>query len=418
MAIEKSPYEGIHDNRLSGYNCLGIIKEVDAANRLCRVKTVGLKGHTDDLDLKNVQWISLSASTTNEGQEDCTIPTIGQIGVVTFINSEPYIMGYYRPIRSPNEKGQVDDIPNPAIEEEELLSGDRLIRTVAGNRIILRSGGTIQIESNKLCRTYWLPTGRTMASLCGDYKLETDGGSQYWIREDDTGATSINTLVWDNLSPTNAIYTQQGMATEAGAVHRVTAGPLDENLEIPTPTFDETLDPAGKLFTKLALSETKQIGADGAAYTTTIDSELKQATFATPGGHFVSFDDTDDGSYITVTHKTGSSISIAKSGEITVKTGDGSQIITVTDGKVTVAASATVTITAPKMEIKAADIDLGDSPANHAVIYEMLKSIFDKHMHPTVMGPSGPPMAPNTLAMAEASPGTSAKSAHIKVMGN
>src|SRR5208282_3831687 len=86
---DKSPYTGQMDY-LNGKTCFGYVVEVDNALRRARVKTIGKVGMTDDLDLQNVQWISLSLHPS--GDDTSALHRIGSYCVVMFINAEPYLV--------------------------------------------------------------------------------------------------------------------------------------------------------------------------------------------------------------------------------------------------------------------------------------------------------------------------------------
>ena len=445
MAIEKSPYEGKWDD-LNGRTALGKVVQVDVPNRRCHVKTIGLKGKTDDQDLPDVQWIS--ASLGDDGQEDTSIPRVGSTGVLVYINHEPYLIGYFRPL----PPADADKDPNAVEDPEEglLNAGDKVLRSIGGNRIILRSGGTVEIESNKLCRTYWIPSANLISTVCGNHELETDGGHDFWDRDQGTDDTVRERLAWDNLEPSSAVRIQEG-ATDAGGIYRRTSGPLDDNQEISEPTYDQQIDALGSMLEKVALSVFKQIGPNGNAYASGIDINNKQASFSTPSGHTVVFDDSDADGSISIIHKTGASIQITGKGDIILQTGSGhtvsfanaavgltskdggtvsvsdkvvisdssgGQIITLDGNSVNITASKTVIVSAPSVLVQGGSIDLGNNPSFHGVLYENLKAVFDAHIHPTAVGPSGPALPPNTMALVELVPTTSVKASFVKVRGN
>lgn len=77
--------------------------------------------------------------------------------------------------------------------------------------------------------------------------------------------------------------------------------------------------------------------------------------------------------------------------------------------------SSAVTVTAPVVNINAGTVNLGEGASVHAVIYEALKSWADAHIHPTPVGPSGPPVI--TFATLESGP-SSIKANNILLKGN
>lgn len=181
--IEKSPWEGSMDDRLSGSTCLAKITSVDTDRRMCRVKTLGRKGVNNDLDETEVPFL-LNASH-KEGDEDTFVPRIGSMGVVQYVNSQPFIIGYYQQV--PQEGSSIDP------GKEPLQPGDRIIKTKAGNKTIWRSGGTVEIEANRHCYTVWNQSRNRMTSNCQNYELETNGGFMHWIEEESDSADDRST---------------------------------------------------------------------------------------------------------------------------------------------------------------------------------------------------------------------------------
>lgn len=194
---ERSPYEGSLDR--SGMMCLARIVSVDSAGRRCRVKTMGTPG-VEDLDIPNVRWIQLAWHP--EGDEDTFVPRPGCYGIMTFLASEPYILGFF-PLD--NSSGG-----NARANQEKLDPGDRIIKTVAGNKIIVRAGGAIQIESTSQCRTYWLPTQNLINTVCQNFELATSGGYFNWLLNKDEETTNLTLRAWDKLTPENALQLEVG----------------------------------------------------------------------------------------------------------------------------------------------------------------------------------------------------------------
>lgn len=170
-------------------------------------------------------------------------------------------------------------------------------------------------------------------------------------------------------------------------------------------------------------------------------------------GAFLVLDDTKGKEGVYLTHAKGSQIQIQKDGSIvlatydggmlfintakketTLKSADGTfftvgkkmafadstgkQIISFTDKTVEITASSDVILTAKNVNIKSGNVALGDGADDHATIYEKLASIFDGHIHGSAMGPTTPPMPPNTMAITENNPVMSAKAKYVTIKGN
>lgn len=160
----------------------------------------------------------------------------------------------------------------------------------------------------------------------------------------------------------------------------------------------------------------------------------KRRGFATPGGHVLMFDDTDglrrvsltwcnesqersflafdeDGSLIVGT-KTGHTMYLnAKAGELSIidqhgntysSNADGSKLIDksgsaieLKGGNIQVLAGSGVTISCKDAVIDAGKVQIGGQPLVEALILgtTFLNTFFKTHVHPTGVGPSGPPTA-------------------------
>jgi len=232
---EKSPYEGTHDQRLAGQTCLGVITSVDAARRRCRIKTIGMKGRTNDLDLGDVQF--LLTTSHKDGDEETFLPRIGAMAIVTFVNSEPFVIGYYQQI---GESG-----PAGAIEKEPLRSGDKVIKTKAGNKFIMRSGGSIELESTKQCRTYWLPSDNKMNTVVQNFELETGGGFMHWLQNEDDDSTQLLFRCYDfSGGSNNTVEIATGSNTD-GSVLSIDVGPSADDNSISEKKFHMDVKPDG-----------------------------------------------------------------------------------------------------------------------------------------------------------------------------
>lgn len=178
-----------------------------------------------------------------------------------------------------------------------------------------------------------------------------------------------------------------------------------------------------------------------------------QLSLVNANGGFIIIDDTADKEGIYIQHKNGSLMQFQKTGSIVMTTpkgnmvfldeeegavtlksaagglltvkedmtlGDqtGKNIVSFSKDSVNILADKNVNISAVNVNLEAGAINLGKGASFHAVIYENLKSIFDSHIHPTAVGPSGPALPPNTMALMELNPATSAKASSVKIKGN
>lgn len=179
--------------------------------------------------------------------------------------------------------------------------------------------------------------------------------------------------------------------------------------------------------------------------------ETKTA-LTTGGGHAFILDDTSGNETINLYHVKGSFFTIDKDGSVKCNGSDGSHIFldtlsrtaTMTSGSGTylsmgpavnlvspnqaVLMNGTTTLqlqsnqnilaTAPKLDIQCGSIALGAFASLSVALAEPLAVLFDSHFHATPVGPSGPPLPPNTAALFNANPLTSFASANVKIKGN
>lgn len=310
---EQSPYEGQLDS-LNGRFCLGRVISVnnsvptapDGADspptreRTLNVRTLGLIGSTDDQQLPNVKIAHFA--WTASGGYGVYIPIVGEYVIVAFINSEPVVLGSY-PLSQTIAGGQ------PANQTDDLMAGDFAFVTGAGSRVIIRSAGTVEIESTKGCRTYWLPSFETINTVCQNYELEPSGGYVHWYVDPDTGETNLQTVAYDNGNPEFAVSTEVGTTSADGQIFNLNVGPVDEDtLEIDTPNL------------------TVQIASDG---TTTVNvGQGKIMLTLTPDG--------------TVTLETDSDANINVGGDANINTDGDTNIVASGDANVTASGNVVV----------------------------------------------------------------------------
>jgi hypothetical protein len=183
------------------------ITKVFPDKRMCEVKTFGGRGFKTDNHVTNCQWISADANP--DGDESSAIPRVNSYGILAFVDGEPFIIGYFKPLNSEGNANFGKDL-------EELNEGDRVLKTVGLNKIILRASGEIQIESNRTCRSIWFPERSLINTLCRNYEFRTDGGTIDWEHLDENDQltdTIYREEKRDNIERTNIIQTQEGTIT-------------------------------------------------------------------------------------------------------------------------------------------------------------------------------------------------------------
>ena len=188
--LERSAYEGHLDR--TGTMCVGVVQSVstsDAAGRRLRVKTIGGPGG-DDLDLHHVR---IMGNWHPDGDESTHIPRAGTYGLVTFIKTEAFWLGAF-PLDANSGENQRTNM-------EKLNPGDIVWKTVRGNKIILRTGGTVEISSSDLCSLLMTPNNNLIGFACQNFELETSAGVMKWRLDPETEDTRTHISCWNNLNP-------------------------------------------------------------------------------------------------------------------------------------------------------------------------------------------------------------------------
>jgi hypothetical protein len=141
----------------------------------------------------------------------------------------------------------------------------------------------------------------------------------------------------------------------------------------------------------------------------------------TPSGHVIELSDESGKEKVVIRHKIDSVVSIDEKGTILAANQNGSSVTLDADAKQLVLKSeqgqtvtlddsgivavetggakleingGKVNITAQEVSLKAMTVNVGSSAGHPAVLGDMLKTAFETHMHPTAMGPTGPPLVP------------------------
>ena len=150
--------------------------------------------------------------------------------------------------------------------------------------------------------------------------------------------------------------------------------------------------------------------------------------FMKSGNSFV-LDDTEGKESIFLIHNTGATVSISPKGDMTIQSSDGSlismstkkgnvgittkagsyidvgekilmsdksgkQILTLTDSTIEINADSDVILNAKNVNINSGSVAIGSQAALSVAIAENLLTWLDTHIHPTGVGPSGPPAVP------------------------
>lgn len=353
----KSLYEKDHPHRQQNKNaiCFGRITQVYPEERMVEVKTFGGTGVVDDNHIPKCQWINMDGNP--DGDESTSLPRTNSYGLVFFIDGTPFIFGFFSPLTGTGS-AQLGEA------KEEVNEGDKVLKTIGGNRIVMRAHGEIEIQATGTCRTIYFPDKNIINTLCRNYEFRTDGGTVDWVNLGNR-KTLYRRELRDSLSRTNVIIEERG-SVDGTIISRTTLGTGDTG-GVSNPVYTKTLrntgavelfirqagaqsghklniEPSGATTLDVAGKSKVSIEADG---TTKLDVGPGKATLIISPDGKISIDSKAD-----VSVKATGKVGIDAGGDLTAKTA----------GKANIEASG-------KATIKADGIDLdGGGGANGGVL--------------------------------------------------
>lgn len=404
-----SPWESGNTQRaqLDNFFCLGRITKVYAEQRQVEVKTFG-NGRKTDQHIPRAQW--LSADAHPDGDESGAMPRVNSYCMVFFVNGEPYVWGFLKPLTSNGSA------VNPNSQLEELQEGDRILFTTAGNKIILRSHGEIQIESTGSCRTIYFPEGHVINTLCRNYEFRTDGGTIDWINPNEEQDNTIcRTEYRQNVDRAKIVVETRGYIDDGEYITREEIGIGTDDGDITSQTYTRESKPDGttRLFIRKAgekIGYEQTILPSGENHLKIAD-KAKLDILATGelsldiGGKHKLTIKPDGTTSIDVAGKC--KIDIANSGLTQIDVAGKSTAILDPSGKVSIKGSSTIDAEAPTINLKGSKVNVGTSAAHPIPLgdlflqaYNKFVAIFNSHTHQVPQAiagvlPSGPPTSPS-----------------------
>src|ERR1035437_2735170 len=140
--MDRTLYESSNATRRSQNTGIAFAQIIDVfpETRLCKVRTFMGTGAQDDNYIDECQWINQDGHP--DGDESTTIPRTGSYGIVFYVAGVPFIHGFFNPLTLAGSASIPADN-----KEQGLNEGDRVIKTLGGNKILLRAHGEIEIQS-------------------------------------------------------------------------------------------------------------------------------------------------------------------------------------------------------------------------------------------------------------------------------
>jgi len=330
----------------NGATCFGRITQVYPEERMCEIKTFGAPGPLNDLSLK-VQWLTSDANP--DGDESSTIPRTDSICAVTFIGGEGFIIGFLKPIGPTGSAAN----PNEDSDQEELNEGDKVIKTVGKNKIIMRASGEIQIECTRANKRTYFPQRNLTADLCQNYEYRCDAGTTDWgnVDENDEQLLTIKREEFrDDAERTNIIMEESGTvdADDPTLMYRRQFGAGIEGTEIGKIVHKTTIKKDGETNVFVSAPDAKSglnfnVKPTGEAELVVGDpaGDKKMSAHVMPTGE-TTFNIGPDKA----------KVNIKPSGETTIDVGPGKSTITIKpSGEIEVKTSTRVQVTSPEINL-------------------------------------------------------------------
>lgn len=243
--MDSSIYESDHpvrEQQAFGF-AFGRVVEVFAKERYCTVTTFLGKGSLNDNYIPRCQWVNLDSNP--EGDESTSIPRKNSIGFVFYVDGEPFLFGFFKPLA----RGATTVTGE---EPAKLIEGDKVISTVAGNKITVKSNGAIEIVSSDTLRRTMIPKGSAIFDLCRRYQLRTDGGTMDWASDPLTQLTVHKAEYRRDLLRT-FIMTEDRGGVDASTIWKRQIGPAVPGvLGVQLPSFTETISILGEYETQIS----------------------------------------------------------------------------------------------------------------------------------------------------------------------
>jgi hypothetical protein len=148
-------------------------------------------------------------------------------------------------------------------------------------------------------------------------------------------------------------------------------------------------------------------------------NQPQRRVLKTPSGHMLEFSDVSGKESITLRHTAGAMVQLDEHGSVTignkegtflylnaqhsefsfadkggnnVRLGGSNLTLTNADGTVVDIVGAAVQVIAKNVMVRSDTVQLGEGAMEPAILGRTFAAIFDAHVHPTALGPSGPPL--------------------------
>lgn len=303
--MDHSLYERSHRNRTEQAFgiALGRITEVFPKERFCTVVTFAGHGSMHDQYIPKCQWLNIDSNP--EGDESTAIPRKDSFCVVFFVDGEPFIFGFFKPLSKGGKAVQGN-------EQSKVVEGDKIFSTVAGNRITVKASGAIEMVAKDTLKRIMFPTGSMIMDFCRGYSLRTDGGTIDW-KADTLQQTLYRAEFRKDLLRTFVVVEEKG-GVDLTTMLRTTIGPAIPGVPgTKMPVYEHSIKLTGETETTVSLP-----GAGAASGVKTTFSPEGSLNVKVGAIHNTEFDIGPTGAAKLSVNKI-ATVAISETGDISVK---------------------------------------------------------------------------------------------------
>lgn len=263
--MENTPHEGKMaklNNKLVFFR----VQSVDKDARTVQCVTWSAPDEPgDDLTLSKVKTLSMSNHVN--GAESIHLPEAGACGVIAFVESQPYILGYFHPDDPDSVVSNDKDFNN---NRTLINSGDTIFYQKLKNFIAIRNSGVIEIESTPLLKILMLPDRGELSTFCLNYDFQANGGSVVWATTDKEKTTKLTAIIKDQVGAKKVIRIEGGNVDDDHILTLKTGTP-NKAQGIDAPNFSLAIKDTGETTVKVNDATTLNITDTGV---TTFTSKL------------------------------------------------------------------------------------------------------------------------------------------------
>jgi hypothetical protein len=263
--MERTPHEG-KMNRLSGLSACFQVLSVNLDDRTVECRTWSTPGSFAH-DLHITKAIMVGVSNHYNGAESVHMPLPGAVGILHFVESQAYILGFTNP-NDPNGVATNDNGFN--LSRLQIASGDTVFYQRLKNYIAIRNSGVIEMEASPQLKTYMLPDRGELSTFCLNYDFHANGGDIAWLTTDKQKTTKLSAIIKDQVGATKIIKFDGGNVDPDNIMILQTGTP-NSNQGIDLPNFYLEVKDTGETTLKVNDKATLNLKDSGA---TTFDTRM------------------------------------------------------------------------------------------------------------------------------------------------